>query len=478
MRSPSFLALAAAFAAAAAYASPITEVAPDLAHLRKWNHSNGDTWDPFWADDGQLYAFNCDGRGFGAPGRGRGHNLSLNEFTGDDPAALTGWLVNPMSDYGRGGQKEPDNATWKICGQECIDGVFYGFVARNVYGKESKDPLLRQTSFNSSLIESTDHGETWRRSAAENYAHPMWPGGRFGSPGFIHYGQNGGRVTQDQADRYVYAISNNGFWNGGDNFILGRVPRAAIRELNVADWRYYAGGGLWTADIRAARPILDRPAKCGWTSPTYIAALHRYVLVSWYVTPTLKKWFKPERVQYDFFQAEHPWGPWTYVSTLDDRFLAGGHMYGPNICARFQEPVGGDVRVLLFTAGCPFDDVPTGLYKAWTIPLLLRVGPVARFRWIPIGDPAVERMGTTTRVRFTGTGFTILAEKSPTAGALAIALDGGTPVSVELAESDFARLAQIPVFSETDLAAGEHELTVTTSATAPAAIDGFRVFGD
>jgi hypothetical protein len=37
----------------------------DLDNLHKWDNSNGDTWDPFWADDDALYAFNCDGRGFG-----------------------------------------------------------------------------------------------------------------------------------------------------------------------------------------------------------------------------------------------------------------------------------------------------------------------------------------------------------------------------------------------------------------------------
>ena len=36
--------------------SRIARAALDLDHIHKWNHSNGDTWDPFWADDGLLYA--------------------------------------------------------------------------------------------------------------------------------------------------------------------------------------------------------------------------------------------------------------------------------------------------------------------------------------------------------------------------------------------------------------------------------------
>jgi hypothetical protein len=62
----------------------------------------------------------------------------------------------------------------------------------------------------------------------------MWPGSRFGAPYFIHYGQNGGSVTNDDADKYVYSISNNGFWDDGDDYILGRVPRSKISALNPA----------------------------------------------------------------------------------------------------------------------------------------------------------------------------------------------------------------------------------------------------
>ena len=200
--------------------TPITAVVADLHHLQKWNDGNGDTADLFWADDDQLYHFNCDGRGFGRQPR----NLCLNKLSGPDLEHLKGALVNAMDEYGKAGAAAgSDGSNWKICGQECIDGVFYGFVARNQYGDKSKDALLRQTSTDSSLIKSTDHGLTWRRGAKENYAAPMWPGRRFGAPGFVHYGRDGGAVAWDQADQYVYAVSNNGFWNGGDDLILARV---------------------------------------------------------------------------------------------------------------------------------------------------------------------------------------------------------------------------------------------------------------
>jgi len=230
--------------------APITSVSPDLAHLQKWDDMKGDTADPFWADDDSLYHFTCDGPGFGKEGR----NLCLNKLTGPDQEHLKGELVNSMDEYGKSGDTGADGATWKITGQECIDGVFYGFVVRNVYGNNSKDPLMRQTSFNASLIKSTDHGKTWTRTAKENYDSPMWPGSRFGAPCFFHFGKNGGTEMHDGADNYVYAISNNGFWNGGDDMIVARVLRSALPNLNASDWSYFTGGDgasheSWSHDL-------------------------------------------------------------------------------------------------------------------------------------------------------------------------------------------------------------------------------------
>ena len=351
----------------------IRKVLPQLKQIHKWNESNGDTWDPFWADDNNLYAFNCDGRGFGTAPR----NLAFNKLTGDSPDALAGRLVNSMDEYGAAGKKEADDATWKVCGQECIDSVFYAFVSRNVYGKDSGDSWLRQTAFHSSLIKSYDRGLTWQRDAKTNYSSPMWPGPKFGAPFFIHYGKNGGQVTQDSADEFVYATSTNGFWNDGDSYVLGRVERAKLARLNASDWTYFGGGDgrqhtSWTRRVEEATPILQREHECGQTPACYIPALQSYLMVVWYNTAKMTKWFEPNRMKYDFYQARYPWGPWTFVSSMDDGFLPGnGHMYGPSLCAKFQERTGNGVQVSMFTSGCPFEDKPSGLYKIWTIPLRL-----------------------------------------------------------------------------------------------------------
>jgi alpha-L-fucosidase len=482
----------------------ISAVVPDLDHLQKWDDMQGDTADPFWADDGNLYHFTCDGRGFGSKQR----NFCFNKLAGPDLLHLTGAIVNSMDEYGKANDTGPDGATWKVCGQECIDGAFYAFVARNIYGDKSKDPLMRQTSFNASLIRSADRGRTWSRSAGANYDAPMWPGKRFGSPSFIHYGQNGGDTTRDNAREFVYAISNNGFWNGGDDFILGRVRRSDLPRLRTADWTYFSGGdglaaGAWTADIVRAKPILSRAARLGVTAPVFIPSLGRYLLVSWYVTPTLKKWFEPQRVVYDFYEAAHPWGPWNFVSAFDDRFLTQGqHMYGPNLCAKYQEPHGAEVTVQLFTSGCPFQDNRIGLYKNWRIPLMLTTRPLPSVTRINDDDPRIRYTGhwqasrkrgyhdyqddvhyTKTpgdRAEFTfiGTGIQWLAEKFSDQGRVEVFLDGKSCGNVNLKVEDFPRLAQIPVFSAQGLAAARHTIQIVNAGSDYIAIDAFTVFTD
>ena len=47
----------------------ITDIFPDLNNVHKWDASNGDTWDPFLADNDTLYSFNFDGGGFGSAGK-------------------------------------------------------------------------------------------------------------------------------------------------------------------------------------------------------------------------------------------------------------------------------------------------------------------------------------------------------------------------------------------------------------------------
>ena len=480
-------------------ALPIADVRLDLAHIYKWDNSNGDTWDPFWADDDRLYAFNCDGRGFGTQPR----NLAFHRLTGDDPHHLSGSLVNSMDAYGASSQKEADGATWKVLGQECIDGTFYAFVSRHTYGNESHDPFLRQTAVNASLIKSTDRGLTWTRSAAENYRSPMWPGSRFGAPYFIHYGRNGGDISKDAADHYVYALSNNGLWNNGDDYILARVLRRQLPQLRAADWTYWMGGdglelGNWSALIERAKPLLTLPNQCGSGPACYVPALKTYLLVAWYIPSKLKAWFEPVEMKYDFYQAEHAWGPWTRICSQSDNFLVTGHMYGPSLCARFQEQSGSDVKILLFTSGCPFDDVPASLYKMWEIPLILKTAGPTPSVMFNDDDPAITyhgswksiargncryyhddlhattHAGDSLEMAFEGTGIEYITEKYFDLGDVDVFVDGRFRGNVNLAMKNFPRISQVVAFRATDLAQGRHTIRIVSKSGNYAVIDALR----
>lgn len=480
----------------------VAEVFLDLHRVHKWNSSNGDTWDPFWADDDNLYTFNCDGRGFGA----KAMNLAFNKLAGDVPSELVGSQVNSMEEYGNADQKGPDNATWKACGQECIDGVFYAFVSRNVYGSDSNDALTRQLALNSSLIKSTDRGRTWTRPAQLSYEKPMWPGARFGAPFFVHYGRNGSQVSRDGALDYVYACSTNGFWNDGDTLILGRVKRSRLADLNSKDWEYLRGedggiAGSWIHDIGQAKPILSCPAKCGQTPITFVPELKVYLLISWYNTARMTKWFEPNEMRYDFYQAPHPWGPWTQVGSCTDRFLGPEyHMYGPSICARFQRRREADVQVSLFTSGCPFDDCAGTPYKIWHIPLLLRTTALHEpvivaaadtrtryegpwYPWTTSAEADVSRLpratqtkGSSAELTFTGTGIEYIAEKSSSLGKVDIHLDGALQETTSLELDDFPAFLGVSIFSKHNLRKGQHKIRIVNAEDARINLEAFWIY--
>jgi hypothetical protein len=193
--------------------------------------AGGDSWDPTWSQDDALYSAVNDGAGFGTLKR----NIGFNRISGSDPVTLTGQLQNAMDDYGEmNAPIASDGRNWKSGGSISIDGVLYMSIGMDRYVDAGYGG--RQTRIDSSIIKSTDHGLQWSRPMHENRDHPMFPGMRFATPFFIHFGKEYAAAKVDKADRYVYATSNNGFWDNGDNFILGRVPRAKLSALNAADW--------------------------------------------------------------------------------------------------------------------------------------------------------------------------------------------------------------------------------------------------
>ena len=234
---------------------------------------------------------------------------------------------------------------------------------------------------------------------------------------------------------------------------------------------------------------------------TYVPSLGIYLLISWYNTAKMTKWFEPNEVRYDFYQANHPWGPWRPINSFSDRFMGPKyHMYGPSICARFQQQQGMDVEVSLFTAGCPFDDVPSTPYKMWRIPVLLRTTSLPPSKsiaasdtqiryhgtWFPLTTVenanvaelprATQTQGSSAELSFEGTGIEYIAQKSKGLGSMDIFLDGVRQESAVLDLEDFPILFGVVVFSQHDLGPGKHSIKLVSTGDARVNLEAFRVY--
>jgi len=253
-----------------------------------------------------------------------------------------------MADYGHSAVQGTDGCTWKSSGCAYFDGALYLVVARHKYGETSGDSKMRQAASNASIIRSTDFGRTWRRSAKENMDSPMFPGHHFATPYFIPCASTATEVSQQR--QYVYAISNNGFWDNGDQMILGRIRRDRIQHLYAADWEYFAGENagrspVWTQDPATAEPVLQNPGKLGMTGAIFVPFWRRYLMIGWYYPAGGAK-LKNAATEtvWDFYTAPEPWGPWTQISSLT--FSPQGYC-SPQICPKFLS----ENRAVIWTAG-------------------------------------------------------------------------------------------------------------------------------
>ena len=299
----------------------------------------GDSWVGTWADDNAIYVYaddTWDGK--------KSSNLAVYRLVGDDPFNLTVQPVNSMDEYGHAGELGKDKCSWKASGITCVDGVLYIAVSR--WDSKPSPVDMRQAARNSSIIKSTDHGLTWSRSAKENYDNPMFPGRKFANPFFIEYGKDG-QSNVDNSNKYVYAVSTDGFWNNGSSLVLGRVLRTRIGDLNGSDWEYYNGtsnDGLnnqrWTNDINKSNPVVIDSFQLGIPTITYNKILKRYILAQWNFP--LGGWCGPES-RWIFRESPTPWGPWTICYT--DTFKREG-WYIPCILSKFISDDGLDMKII------------------------------------------------------------------------------------------------------------------------------------
>jgi hypothetical protein len=265
-----------------------------------------------------------------------------------------------MTEYGITGASMGDNCTWKSSGCIALDGVLYWLIARHQYGgDQTVDYDKRQKAHGSIFIKSTDLGKTWSGSPQEHKDHPMFPGTRFATPYFVQYGQDGHEAWADGSDQYVYALSNNGFWDNGDYVILGRCQRLKMPNLSGADWQFYTQGdgaadSAWTSNVHDAKAVLCSPDHLGMTRAVYLPKHQCYLMIGWYYPAGGGKLEMSDglpqaahvKTNWDFYVAPHPWGPWRVVGS--HTWTPQGY-YTPGICPKFNSA--DESTLWAFTAG-------------------------------------------------------------------------------------------------------------------------------
>jgi hypothetical protein len=332
-------------------------------------NSWGDVWTTTWADDDNLYSVTDDSKGFN---NACDSNLAMNRITGGPPPSIEGATINPMSEYGKRGEFKEDGATWKASGLTCVDGVLYLSVSRHFSeGVVDTKPIpghrfLIQQTWDASIIKSTDHGKTWSR--APKLDHAMFPGRIFSNPFFVQYGKDG-QGTKDDADKYVYAVSNDGAWNNGNWMTLGRVSKALIGQLDPGDWEFIHGFDaqnqpIWRPRYDNALYVFRAPGHTSMTGIHYLKGLDLYIMPQWYY-PHLEE-FRWTVTRWEWYCAPAPWGPWTLFHTQD--FDPQG-FYNPSIPSKFISEDGR--KFWIFVA--EFGDSPENVYGLDMIPVTLEV---------------------------------------------------------------------------------------------------------
>jgi len=219
---------------------------------------HGDSWTATWCDNDLQYVFSDDSKNVDGqcvnPGNSKGYNITFGQLTTSGPnGPLTGFATSCMPEYGIENEtlaspasSNSCRASWKATGHACVGSALYMAVSRHVYAWNAFGNLGgdcyadRQKAFDGSIIKSIDAGANWSSSPRLDAGAPavQFPGSIFGTPSFIQYGKGmSDWLPADGADDYVYAVSNDGYWDNGNQLFLARASR--ISELmSRASWEY------------------------------------------------------------------------------------------------------------------------------------------------------------------------------------------------------------------------------------------------
>ena len=492
--------------------------------------TNGDTWYNTWADDGNIYATSDDSNGFNGT---CSNNFTVNELTGNNPSQLASPFTNCMTSYGGEGAQQDynDGYTWKTDGIISVSGTLYVAVARQ-QDATGGWPNGLQPSADASIIKSTDHGRTWSNSfgttddpngavpppsPSGHGAEAMFPGSTFATPEFIQYGQDDNLAsTADGGDKYVYAISNNGYAYDGSYMILGRVLQSQIGDLNAADWQYYTGApgedGMnsanWSSDVTKATHILTAPHRLSQSGVQYDQALHEYIMTSFYY-PFVQSFMNfgtakggaASQSNWDFYEAPHPWGPWTrffderttqcYFS-CDPSNASDLGLYDPDLVSKFIH-MDGLSNVIFSTGDFNAVNHPNDyMYRLHAFPFTLTTAhqqviddmtalPVGATGWGVTHAGAgyydntyhvSSTPGGSVTYTFYGNSIAWVGAKNTNHGYAQVSIDGGPPATVDGYAPQLEN--QQIIYEKGGLSNGKHTITVTVTANKNPASTGLN----
>jgi hypothetical protein len=262
----------------------------------------GDSFPLTWADDDIIYT------SAGDPVTHKGDGIDVEALHGD-PENLRIDVLNLMPGFtGWGGHGA------KPTGILSHKGILY-LIVHNL-GHRTDENMEKCHGYDAQVFLSRDKGKTWEPDLASVEQSPMFPGRDFGSPAFINYGKDHAGAT----DRFVYAVSGQG-WANGNEFKLGRVDADQI--MSSAAWEFVGGftrdgAPIWVKDQRAAVPILTDPGFCGYMDAVYVHSIKRYIFLGWHFKIERPDKYSPDDgSELAVYEAPNPWGPFAQVAKLD-----------------------------------------------------------------------------------------------------------------------------------------------------------------
>jgi hypothetical protein len=217
------------------------------------------------------------------------------------------------------------------------------------------------------LMYTDDFGTTWQNVPGADT--PYFLGPRFAGLAFVGFGPGYTGVPAFLGD-YVYAISNDGNWEGGDAVFLARAPTTQV--LDRTQWEFWAGEGaglepaepVWTAHEDDAAPIYADPGFVGHPTMVWNQGLGRFLLSlgsdstphNWDVPSDVARETWHRRRELKILEGPTPWGPWGVVH-FDQDWEGERVAYLPQIPAKWLSEDGLS-GTLMFSGDYRFGFLP------------------------------------------------------------------------------------------------------------------------